>query len=100
MITNIGHDHMQLLGDTLEKIAWEKAGIIKEGVPLLTAEKRPSCLRVFETVCAQRHASLYRSSAHDVRRDETGTFILTLPVFVTCVFHHRRHIRPKRGAGP
>lgn len=72
VITNIGHDHMQLLGDTLEKTAWEKAGIIKEGVPLLTAEKRPSCLRVFETVCAQRHASLYRSSAHDVRRDENG----------------------------
>lgn len=33
VITNIGWDHMQYLGDTIEKIAWEKAGIIKPGVP-------------------------------------------------------------------
>ena len=35
IITNIGLDHTQFLGDTLEKIAGEKAGIIKEGVPVV-----------------------------------------------------------------
>lgn len=58
VITNIGHDHMRFLGDTLEEIAMEKAGIIKEGVPLVTAEKRKECLAVFAQVCAQRHAPM------------------------------------------
>ena len=38
VITNIGWDHMNLLGDTLEKIAFEKAGIIKPGVPVVIGE--------------------------------------------------------------
>jgi len=38
VITNISYDHMQLLGDTLEKIAIEKAGIIKPGVPVVIGE--------------------------------------------------------------
>ena len=38
VITNIGHDHMDLLGDTLEKIAIEKAGIIKKSVPVVIGE--------------------------------------------------------------
>ena len=36
VITNIGHDHTDLLGETLEQIAAEKAGIIKPGVPVVT----------------------------------------------------------------
>lgn len=38
VITNIGHDHMDLLGDTLEKVAIEKAGIIKQGIPVIVSE--------------------------------------------------------------
>jgi dihydrofolate synthase/folylpolyglutamate synthase len=38
VITNIGYDHMNLLGDTLEKIAAEKAGIIKPGIPVVVGE--------------------------------------------------------------
>ena len=38
VITNIGHDHMDLLGDTFEKIAIEKAGIIKPSVPVVISE--------------------------------------------------------------
>ena len=38
VITNIGHDHMDLLGDSLEKIAQEKAGIIKNGIPVVISE--------------------------------------------------------------
>ena len=37
VITNVGHDHMDILGDTLELVAAEKAGIIKAGVPVITA---------------------------------------------------------------
>lgn len=41
VITEIGYDHMQYLGDSLEKIAGEKAGIIKKGVPVVFPDKRP-----------------------------------------------------------
>jgi dihydrofolate synthase/folylpolyglutamate synthase len=47
VITNIGHDHMDLLGDTLEKIAAEKAGIIKKNIPVLISESQPETERVF-----------------------------------------------------
>jgi len=49
VITNIGKDHMRQLGDTLPQIAFEKAGIIKEGVPVVVSEKQePSITEVFE----------------------------------------------------
>lgn len=48
IITSIGLDHMALLGDTLEKIAAEKAGIFKEGVPALIGEALPETRPVFE----------------------------------------------------
>jgi dihydrofolate synthase / folylpolyglutamate synthase len=47
VITNIGHDHMDLLGDTLEKIATEKAGIIKPGVAVVVSETDSVCNEVF-----------------------------------------------------
>ena len=49
VITNIGYDHMEVLGDTLAKIAFEKAGIIKPGVPLVTGIDDPSACEVVET---------------------------------------------------
>lgn len=47
LITNIGWDHMNLLGDTLEKIAGEKAGIIKPGVPVVISEGQEGTRDVF-----------------------------------------------------
>ena len=47
VITNIGKDHMEILGDTLEKIAFEKAGIIKSHVPVVVGESQPQTLPVF-----------------------------------------------------
>jgi dihydrofolate synthase / folylpolyglutamate synthase len=47
VITNIGHDHMDLLGDTLQKVATEKAGIIKKGVPVVISEAQPTVTEVF-----------------------------------------------------
>jgi dihydrofolate synthase/folylpolyglutamate synthase len=47
VITNIGHDHMEFLGTTLEAVAGEKAGIIKEGVPVVIGETQPETREVF-----------------------------------------------------
>ncbi|HTB32773.1 MAG TPA: folylpolyglutamate synthase/dihydrofolate synthase family protein [Bacteroidia bacterium] len=47
VITNISFDHMALLGDTLEKIAFEKAGIIKPGVPVVIGETQAESKQVF-----------------------------------------------------
>jgi len=46
VITNIGLEHTQVLGDTVEQIAFEKAGIIKQGVPVVTAADKPEALAV------------------------------------------------------
>ncbi|MBL0273482.1 MAG: bifunctional folylpolyglutamate synthase/dihydrofolate synthase [Chitinophagaceae bacterium] len=58
IITNIGLDHMNLLGDSLEKIALEKAGIIKEGVPVIIGEVLPETEVVFKPVALERNAAL------------------------------------------
>lgn len=53
VITNISFDHTQFLGDTLEKIASEKAGIIKKGVPVVIGEALPETRPVFESVAKE-----------------------------------------------
>lgn len=58
IITTIGFDHMELLGHTLKMIASEKAGIIKPGVPVLTAEPKKVCLAVFNETCAKTNSPL------------------------------------------
>ncbi len=60
IITNISMDHMQHLGDTLEKIAFEKAGIMKHGVPCVIGPMNPAILPVFENRAAELSAPLYR----------------------------------------
>lgn len=62
VITNIGWDHMNLLGDSLDKIAYEKAGIIKKGVPVVIGEVIPETKSVFETVAAKHDAPLFIAS--------------------------------------
>ncbi len=59
VITNIGWDHMNLLGDSLEKIATEKAGIIKPGIPVVIGEFIPETRAVFENIARQKNAPLY-----------------------------------------
>lgn len=56
VITNIGMDHMELLGDSYAQIAREKAGIIKRGTDVITAETKPECLRIFQRYAKQQHA--------------------------------------------
>ncbi len=64
VITNIGHDHMDLLGDTLEKVAMEKAGIIKTGVPVVISETQSSIKDVFTGVSRERHSPLIFADQH------------------------------------
>jgi len=60
VITNIAFDHQQWLGDTLEKIALEKAGIIKPGVPVVTATDVPEALAVTQKIAREKNAPLFR----------------------------------------
>ena len=69
VITSVSRDHMKLLGDTLELIAREKAGIVKAGVPLLTGVDQPSVLAVIAEVCATRQAPLLRLG-HEIRIEQ------------------------------
>jgi dihydrofolate synthase/folylpolyglutamate synthase len=59
VITQIGYDHMNLLGNTLEEIAAEKAGIIKPGIPVIIGEQNPITSPVFEERAAAAGAPLH-----------------------------------------
>lgn len=63
IITNIGYDHIHILGNTLEQIASEKAGIIKSGVPLVTAVKHEGAFEVIARKAREKKASLYHLDA-------------------------------------
>jgi dihydrofolate synthase/folylpolyglutamate synthase len=58
VITNIGYDHMNLLGDTIEKIASEKAGIIKSKTPVVIGAMRPEAREVMIQTAFQQHAPM------------------------------------------
>jgi dihydrofolate synthase/folylpolyglutamate synthase len=58
IITNIGWDHTNILGDTLEKIAFEKAGIIKQNIPVVIGEVINETKHVFEECALEKNAQL------------------------------------------
>lgn len=58
LITNIGMDHSEMLGDSVEKIAYEKAGIIKPYTPVVVSEKQDETTEVFTSVARQQRAKL------------------------------------------
>lgn len=59
VITNIGHDHMDLLGDTLGKIAVEKSGIIKRGVPVVVSETSDFSKEVFKKQAQECNSEIF-----------------------------------------
>jgi dihydrofolate synthase/folylpolyglutamate synthase len=59
VITNIGHDHMDLLGDSLEKVAAEKAGIIKYKVPVVISETQEETKHVFLSKAAETNSDIF-----------------------------------------
>lgn len=62
LITNIGLDHTDILGDTLGKIAFEKAGIIKENIPVVISEYQTEIAEVFEEVAKSKQSKLVFAS--------------------------------------
>lgn len=70
IITHIAFDHMHLLGKTLREIAWEKAGIIKPGVPVITAEEQAEPLRVIEREAQRQRAPLHRVDPQRIVRTD------------------------------
>jgi dihydrofolate synthase/folylpolyglutamate synthase len=59
IITPIGYDHQQYLGNNLQQIAAEKAGIIKPGIPCVTNNTDPQILEIFQKKCGQMDSTLY-----------------------------------------
>lgn len=84
VITNVGLDHKEYLGDTVEEIARVKAGIIKPGVPVVTAAADPVVVEVITEVCRRQSAPLWRVSQEVkvgdlVREDNRLIFTVSLP---------------------
>jgi dihydrofolate synthase/folylpolyglutamate synthase len=89
LITNIGYDHMDILGDTLGKIAAEKAGVIKQNVPVVVSEYQPEVALVFLekanekvaeiTFASQKKLSFYPTSLlGDYQRRNIKGVLVTL----------------------
>lgn len=86
VITNIGFDHMQFLGDTLPLIAGEKGGIIKPGVPVLIGETQPETQPVFRDLARANRSQIvfadqaYRIEITDLEgTDDLRYFTIRLP---------------------
>lgn len=74
IITNISFDHTQFLGNTLEKIAKEKAGIIKSGIPVVIGETSTETRTVFQNKAAETHAPITFAEDESLVEDwKTGT---------------------------
>jgi len=74
IITNVGLEHQQYLGRTLEEIAWEKGGIIKKGVPVVTGASQPKVLSVLQSIADIRKCGLYRlKKDFNIQKNSDGT---------------------------
>jgi len=62
VITNIGFDHTQFLGNTLKEIAFEKAGIIKTNIPVVIGEKQDEIATLFNNIAVKNNSDIYFAS--------------------------------------
>ncbi len=91
VITSISLDHTKSLGDTLEQIAHEKAGIIKQGVPVVVGKMPPEALAVIQKVAKAKRAPVYRCGREftvaDIILSSQGTsFAYTSPAGVCTTY--------------
>ena len=70
VITNVSLEHTQILGKTIEQIAHEKGGIIKEGVPVVIGEASPASRQVFESLAEERHAPIRFAEDEEVEYED------------------------------
>ena len=66
VITSVSYDHMEILGDTLEKIAYEKGGIIKTNIPVVVSKQKPEVYMVLEQIALEIEAKFIDTSAEYV----------------------------------
>ncbi len=92
LITNIGFDHMDMLGDTLEQIATEKAGIIKQGVPVVIGESQTETEPVFSQIAENNQATLIKAG-QSVWKPETlvPSYFLKNMGGIEAVVHELKH---------
>ena len=74
IITNIGLDHTELLGDRIEKIAREKGGIIKPRTPILIGRKQDQTKAIFDKIAQDNHSKLYYAENCDIYSDLKGNY--------------------------
>jgi dihydrofolate synthase/folylpolyglutamate synthase len=75
LITNISWDHVDMLGDTLEKIAQEKAGIIKRSVPVVISERQVEVEHVFMDKARESGSPItFASDQYQINHKSTGTY--------------------------
>lgn len=97
LITNIGLDHMNILGGTYEQIAYEKAGIIKPQTPVICGVKQPDALKVIERQATDLGAPLYVINYHfdsETKGEESGNERF---LFKSATFHSGILKSPMRG---
>ena len=77
IITNISLDHTQFLGDTVEKIAAEKAGIIKDGIPVIIGEATDSTRKIFTDAATKNSAPIFfaQDEQHFTSITDKGSYI-------------------------
>lgn len=76
VITNIGYDHTKILGKTLTKIAYEKAGIIKPGCRLYTTERQPRLRQMFANMCEKLNVPMTYVSTPDTNMSVEARYTL------------------------
>jgi len=74
VLTNVELDHTDLLGNTIEQIAWEKVGIAKKEIPLVTGERKPRALEIIARECAAVGAPLISARQRARRTDFTWEY--------------------------
>src|SRR3989338_6836649 len=60
-------DHQKYLGDTIEKVAYEKCGIIKKGGPVVTIDQSPAAMDVIRRVADEKDAMIHVVSPHEIK---------------------------------
>lgn len=75
VFASISRDHMGFLGNTLSEIARKKAGIIKEGIPVISAWQEEEAMKEIESACKQKHAAIHladKESLKAIKGTESG----------------------------
>lgn len=77
VLTSISMDHMQILGDSLEKIAYEKAGIIKKNIPVISYEQDMKVMNVIQEECSKNQSKLTYMSLDSIKNENHSFYGIT-----------------------